>query len=78
MDNVSWDAKTKENDRWLKFGPELKAEALESTKQRKIDFWNTEVNPNEDQEPVDKPVSQIHTVIAERRSVLLDSQQLFT
>ena len=48
-------------------------------KSKRIQFWLDEVDPN----PLgsawnDESVQKIHNVIAERRSSILDSQQLFT
>ncbi len=81
MDDVTWSAMEPTKQFWMKFsnvkgGYGLEFDAMEAARSKKIDFWNDEVSPERPQ--FDKPVTSIHAVIAERRSVLLDSQQLFT
>ena len=50
----------------------------EDTKQKKIDFWNESVKANENDVFTDRPISQTYNVIAERRSSLLHSPQIFS
>ena len=80
QNNIEWKSlevnqefQTMKLDKNLSYGP------LPASKSRRIQFWLDEVDPN----PLgsawnDESVQKIHNVIAERRSSILDSQQLFT
>ena len=50
----------------------------EDTKQKKIEFWNESVKANETETFIDRPISQTYSVIAELRTSLLHSPQIFS
>ena len=80
QNNIEWkpvqpqeDIQTMRLDKVLSFGP------YPATKAKRLQFWLDEVNPNTMGSAWnDEAVQKIHHVIAERRSSILDSQQLFT
>ena len=79
VDNVEWHPATTENFQVLRIDKELSFSAMESAKQRRLKFWIDNVYANEKGWSWSQdPITKIHSVIAERRSILLDSQQMFT
>jgi carboxylesterase type B len=78
VDNVKWTS-CNEKSEWLKITNTLKMETLDKVRQKRVLFWNDTIKPNETGPgQIDTPVTTLHSGIAERRSTLLDSQQLFT
>lgn len=64
----------------MKINKEVKFGVLEPNQQRRIRFWLDNIDPNGEKGSSwsQEPVNKIYHVIAERRSSILDSQQLFT
>jgi len=74
-----WPALNTNDYKVMRINEKCSFEHLEPSKMRKIEFWNSNINPNDIGSCLsDIPISKIYSVIAERRSSLLDSQQLFS
>jgi len=79
VDNVEWHPAATENFQVLRIDKDLSCSTMESAKKRRLKFWIDNVYANEKGWSWSQdPITQIHSVIAERRSILLDSQQMFT
>ena len=79
IDNVEWHPTGTENYHELRIDEELSCSTMESSKQKEMQFWIDEIYFNKKEWSWSQdPNPQIHRVIAERRSMLLKSQQVFT
>ena len=79
VNNVEWHPTSAENFQVLRIDKELSFGTMESIKQRRLKFWIDTIDANEKGLSWSQdPITHIHSVIAERRSILLDSQQMFT
>lgn len=80
VDSVQWEAvKSADDFRLMKIDTELSFGPYEQATQRRLNYWNQEINPNvQGSQWSHQEIQHLHNVIAERRSSLLDSQQLFS